>query len=307
MAAIHKTVSLDAPAGEVWAAVADFGALHTRLVPGFVTDTKVAGDVRTVTFGNGTVAEETLVDCDHARRRFVYAIKNERITQHSATVLVAADGPDQCRLEWSADLLPNEIAGYVSTQMDLGLAAMANHFRENPCPSRSFSNALIARGPAADRGNNMDLYGWLIGAWDIDVTRFMPDGKERRRQGEWHFGWVLEGRAIQDVWIVPSRGPDREGDAAANAFSYGTTLRIYDPRNDTWQIQWSDPVISNFLTMIGRKEGDDIVQLGRDQEGRPIRWRFSDITPQAFLWRGETSHDHGKTWRLDVEFTAKRM
>lgn len=306
MASIYKTVSLDAPAGEVWAAVADFGALHTRLVPGFVTDTKVEGDVRTVTFGNGTVAEETLVDCDHARRRFVYAIRNERITQHCATVLVVADGPDRCRLEWSADLLPNEIAGYVSTQMDLGLAAMANHFRENRCPSRSFRGALIANGPAADGGSHMDLYGWLIGAWDIDVVRYMPDGKERRRQGEWHFGWVLEGRAIQDVWIVPSRGPQRDDDAAANAFSYGTTLRIYDPRNDAWQIQWSDPVISNFLTMIGRKEGADIVQLGRDREGRPIRWSFSDITSRSFLWRGETSHDDGKTWHLDVEFTAKR-
>ena len=306
MASIYKTVSLDAPAGEVWSAVADFGALHTRPVPGFVTDTKVEGDVRTVTFGNGTVAEETLVDCDHARRRFVYAIKNERITQHSASVLVVADGPDRCRLEWSADLLPNEIAGYVSTQMDLGLAAMAKHFKETPSSSRSFSEALGASGPAVDRGANMDLYGWLIGAWDLDVIHYAPDGKERRRQGEWHFGWVLEGRAIQDVWIVPKRGAQRDSDAAANGFSYGTTMRIYDPRIDAWQIQWSDPVISNFLTMIGRKEGDDIVQLGRDREGRPVRWRFSKITPQSFLWRGETSRDDGKTWRLDVEFAARR-
>ena len=152
----------------------------------------------------------------------------------------------------------------------------------------------------------MDLYGRFIGSWDLDVTQFPEGGPARRRKGEWHFGWVLEGRAIQDVWIVPRRGPLREGDAAANAFSYGTTLRIYDPRNDTWQIQWSDPVISNFLTMIGRKEGDDIVQLGRDQEGRPIRWSFSDITPDSFTWRGETSPDQGANWQLDVEFACRR-
>jgi Polyketide cyclase / dehydrase and lipid transport len=307
MASIYKTVSLDAPVGEVWAAVADFGALHTRLVPGFVTNTQLDGDARIVTFGNGTAARETLVDCDHARRRLVYAISNERITQHSASVLVVADGSDRCRLEWSADLLPNEIAGYVSTQMDLGLAAMANHFKDNPCPSRSFRDALSASGPAADRGAHMDLYGWLIGAWELDVVHYMPDGKERRRQGEWHFGWVLEGRAIQDVWIVPKRGAQRDGDAEANAFSYGTTLRVYDPRIDAWQIQWSDPVISNFLTMIGRKEENDIVQLGRDREGRPIRWSFSNITTQSFLWRGETSPDDGKTWSLDVQFAAQRM
>lgn len=307
MASIHKTVSLDASAGEVWAAVADFGALHTRLVPGFVTDTRVEGDDRIVTFGNGTVVRERFVDCDHERRRFVYAAISERITQHNGVVQVIADGPDRCRLDWSADLLPNDIAGYVSTQMDIGIAAMANHFRNGGNGRRSFRDVLLAEGPAPDRGSNMDLYGWLIGAWDLDVVRYMPDGKERRRQGEWHFDWVLEGRAIQDVWIVPKRGAEREGDAAANAFSYGTTLRIYDPSIDAWQIQWSDPVISNFLTMVGRKEDDDIVQLGRDKDGRPVRWSFSNITPQSFLWRGETSHDDGKTWRLDVEFTASRM
>ena len=306
MASIHKTVSLDAPAGEVWAAVADFGALHTRLVPGFVTDTQIDGDSRIVTFGNGTVVRERLVDCDHARRRFVYAAVSERITQHNGVVQVSADGPDRCRLDWSADLLPNEVAGYVSTQMDIGIAAMANHFKQHRGNARSFATALTADGPAADRGNNMNLYGWLAGTWDLDVVHYLPNGRERRRQGEWHFGWVLEGRAIQDVWIVPKRGASRAGDAAANAFSYGTTLRIYDPRSDAWQIQWSDPVRSNFLTMIGRREGDDIVQHGRDDQGRPVRWRFTNITPDSFLWRGETSPDDGQTWRIDVEFAATR-
>jgi hypothetical protein len=171
----------------------------------------------------------------------------------------------------------------------------------------SFLDALAADGPAPDRIGQMDLYGWLIGAWDLDVVRYMPDGGERRRKGEWHFGWVLEGRAIQDVWIVPPRGRLRDGDAATNAYSYGSTLRIYDPRIDAWQIQWTDPVMQNFLTMTGRKQGNDIVQLGRDNDGRPIRWSFSQITPRSFLWRGETSHDDGATWRRDVEFTATRV
>ncbi|WP_441231269.1 hypothetical protein AB7828_23245 [Tardiphaga sp. 215_C5_N2_1] len=171
----------------------------------------------------------------------------------------------------------------------------------------SFLDALAADGPAPDRIGQMDLYGWLIGAWDLDVVRYMPDGGERRRKGEWHFGWVLEGRAIQDVWIVPPRGRLRDGDAATNAYSYGSTLRIYDPRIDAWQIQWTDPVMQNFLTMTGRKQGNDIVQLGRDNDGRPIRWSFSQITPRSFLWRGETSRDDGATWRRDVEFTATRV
>jgi hypothetical protein len=173
--------------------------------------------------------------------------------------------------------------------------------------ANAFLDALRADGPAADRAGKMDLYGWLIGSWELDVTGFREDGTQRRRPGEWHFGWALEGRAIQDVWIVPPRGPARGGDAAANVASYGTTLRVYDPRIDAWQIQWTDPVTQTYLTMIGRKQGNDIVQLGKSPDGHPIRWSLSEITRDSFLWRGEASADEGKTWRLVVAFTARRM
>jgi hypothetical protein len=170
-----------------------------------------------------------------------------------------------------------------------------------------FLDALGANGPAADRAGKMDLYGRFVGSWDLDVTQFPDNGARRQRQGEWHFGWTLEGRAIQDVWIVPSRGELRHGDAAANANSYGTTLRVYDPRIDAWQIQWTDPVTQNFLHMIGRRHGDDIVQLGTRPDGKPIRWSFSEITPASFHWRGEISDDEAATWRLNVEFLARRV
>src|SRR5215470_9511651 len=127
----------------------------------------------------------------------------------------------------------------------------------------AFLGALNAVAAAADRGHNMDLYGWLIGSWDLDVTGHLPDGKTRRRPGEWHFGWILEGRAIQDVWIVPPRGPARAGDAAGNVNVYGMTVRTYDPRIDAWHIQWTDPVTQSYFTMIGRRQGADIVQLGQ--------------------------------------------
>ena len=124
MASIHKSVPIDAPADHVWDALRDFGALHTRLVPGFVTDTKLEGDVRIVTFSNGTVARETLVDCDDQRQRLVYAITSERLKQHSASVQVFAEGDNRCRVVWIADVLPNEIAPYMDAQMDLGASAM---------------------------------------------------------------------------------------------------------------------------------------------------------------------------------------
>ena len=128
MASIHKDISLDAHPDDVWSAVRDFGALHTRLVPGFVTDTRLDGDARIVTFANGSVAREQLVDCDEARRRLVYAIANERMHHYSASVQVLADGEARSRLVWIVDLLPNEIAPYVDGQMDQAALAMRKTF-----------------------------------------------------------------------------------------------------------------------------------------------------------------------------------
>jgi len=105
---------------------------------------------------------------------------------------------------------------------------------------------------------------------------------------------------------VPPRGEQRHGDAAASFNSYGTTLRVYDPDIDAWRIQWTDPVTRNFLQMIGRAEGRDIVQLGTWPDGQLARWSFSDMTADSFLWRGEVSADAGATWRVVTEFTARR-
>jgi Polyketide cyclase / dehydrase and lipid transport len=124
MASITKEIPIDAPAHAVWDAVRDFGAVHTRLAPGFVTDTKLEDDARIVTFANGTVARELFVDCDDTRQRLAYAIHSERLTQHSASIQIIADGDTSCRMIWITDLLPHEIAPYISSQMDLGASAM---------------------------------------------------------------------------------------------------------------------------------------------------------------------------------------
>ncbi len=132
MASIHKDIPIDASPDDVWDAVRDFGALHTRLVPGFVTDTKLESDARIVTFASGTVARELLVDCDDARRRLAYAIgANERVKHYAGTVQVLADGATRSRVIWIVDLLPNEIAPYISQQMDQGVLAMQNKLGRN--------------------------------------------------------------------------------------------------------------------------------------------------------------------------------
>ena len=124
MASIFKEALIEASAESVWDAVRDFSAVHTRLAPGFATDAKMDGDARIVTFANGNVARELFVDCNDARRRLVYAIVGERIKQHSASVQIIEDGGTRCKFIWTVDMLPNEIAPYMSSQMDLGIAAM---------------------------------------------------------------------------------------------------------------------------------------------------------------------------------------
>ena len=129
MASIHKDIAIQAPAHEVWDAVRDFGALHTRLVPGFVLDTKLDGEARIVTFANGTVARELLIDCDDARRRLAYAIISERMKHYGASVEVVADGDTNSRVIWTVDVLPHEIAPYICGQMDQGVLAMQKALR----------------------------------------------------------------------------------------------------------------------------------------------------------------------------------
>ena len=123
MASIRKEFPLKVSAGRVWDALRDFGAVHTRLAPGFVTDTKLKGNVRIVTFANGSVAREELVTMDDAHRRLVYMIRSERLQHHNASAEIVPDG-EGCRFIWTTDVLPNEIAPYISAQMDAGVEAM---------------------------------------------------------------------------------------------------------------------------------------------------------------------------------------
>ncbi len=176
-------------------------------------------------------------------------------------------------------------------------------------PSRSSPSligALHTDRPASDRAAKMGLYGWLVGCWEMDAAYHRDDGTTRRGRGEIHAGWVLEGRAIQDVWIVPTRGTPR-GDLPDWADFYGTTLRVYDPGLDAWHILWIDPVKQAYPRMIGRARGKDIVQDGADRTGAAIRWSFTEITPNSFHWLAERSPDGGATWRLQVEFFARRI
>jgi carbon monoxide dehydrogenase subunit G len=124
MASIHKEILVDAAPEKVWDALRDVGALHERVVPGFVVDTRLEDGARIVTFGNGMVARELIVDVDDDARRVVWAVVGGRFTHHNASVQVFAERDGRSRLVWIADLLPDAIAGDIRAMIEQAARVM---------------------------------------------------------------------------------------------------------------------------------------------------------------------------------------
>jgi len=170
-----------------------------------------------------------------------------------------------------------------------------------------FHAVLGSTGRAAEIPEAADTYGWLVGDWELDVLHYWGMNVAARGiQGEVHAGWVLEGRAVQDVWIMPRRA-ERTGQLDKQMNMYGTTLRVWDASLEAWRITWSNPAGGHYEEQLGRKCGKDIVQLGTRAGGTATRWTFQEITSTSFHWLGEALQPGGKSWRLEGEFRAKRL
>jgi len=162
-------------------------------------------------------------------------------------------------------------------------------------------DALAADGPHPDHADKLMLFGRFVGSWAVDGVQIAKDGSHTTHRGEWHFGWVLEGRAIQDVLISPPRGEP------GPTYEYGTTLRFYDPALDAWRITYVTPLGRAVHQLMARAVGDEIVLEGRDAaSGQLLRWVFSGITSESLTWRGFVSEDEGATWRQDEEMHLRR-
>ena len=124
MASVQKDLTTNAHADAVWDAIRDIGALHTRLVPGFVIDTRLEPGARVVTFGNGMVVKEPIVDIDDRERRLVWGAVGGPLTHYNGSVQVFPEGQSQSRVVWTADFLPNEAMGQLRDMIEQGMAVM---------------------------------------------------------------------------------------------------------------------------------------------------------------------------------------
>jgi Polyketide cyclase / dehydrase and lipid transport len=141
MASIRKETLIDGSPDDVWAAVRDFGAVHERLVPGFVVDARLDGDDRIVTMFNGITLRELLVELDDDARRLVWSIADGPYSHHNASAQVLSHGEHGSRFVWIADFLPHELAGRIDELMTRGIAVIKTTLESAPTPRSSTTAA----------------------------------------------------------------------------------------------------------------------------------------------------------------------
>jgi hypothetical protein len=190
----------------------------------------------------------------------------------------------------------------VWTSLGISDAAATGRDATTPAtdPRLDMVAGLQATDPHRSLGEQAQVFGRFVGIWDGEYTEFSKDGKTTHSSGEWIFGWVMDGRAIQDLFIIhPS--------AARKERYIGTTLRYFDPKSGTWSVTFVDPENGSVATLTGGAVEDGrIVLHSQDTDGKETRWSFDEIRPDSWVFRDEETRDGGKTWRLREEDHMKR-
>jgi hypothetical protein len=167
-------------------------------------------------------------------------------------------------------------------------------------PRLEMVTTLEAMSPHPSLGDQAKVLGRLVGTWDVEYTDFSKDGNAIHRTGEFIVGWVMDGRAIQDVWIVDPSGTRKDREVY-------TDLHYFDPKTRTWHATFVDPEHASVARFTGGAVGDDrFVLETQDMGSKETRWSFNDIRPDSFVWRDEASSDGGTTWRLQSEYHMKK-
>ena len=181
------------------------------------------------------------------------------------------------------------------------VAINMNHTINAQTTNNAFSSALISDSAKPEKKEYLTLFGQFIGSWTFDWIGCNEDGsKDVVKGGEWIFSWILEGRAIQDVWICPGRNT-RYLDGYPEG-EYGTTIRHYDPEIKKWRIIWLGPVTNKIGFFTAEKIGDEIVLSDNESEEVKRKWIFSEITENSFRWREEKLKENSSLWQITQEF-----
>ena len=168
-------------------------------------------------------------------------------------------------------------------------------------PRFAMVTALQAAGPHPSLGDHANVLGRLVGTWDVEYMDLSKDGKEIHRSGELLVGWVMDGRAIEDLWIVYPSGATKDREVYAD-------VRYFDPKSGTWPAIFIDPQIASVATFTGGAVGADRIVLESQDlvAGQTRRWSFNDIRDDSLVFRDAASNDGGKTWKLKSEYHMKR-
>ena len=172
---------------------------------------------------------------------------------------------------------------------------------------QEFLNALPSSERAPELAEVDDVFGWMIGSWEMDAVLHDRNGQTHKTKGEVHASWVLEGRAIQDLFIIPRRA-DRHSGRPTKDERYGTTIRTYDPKLRMWRVIFINPASQETKAQLtARRAGNNIEMEGKLSDGTPIRWRYQEITPTSFHYTAERLHSDGKSWQLYLELFGRRL
>ena len=166
-------------------------------------------------------------------------------------------------------------------------------------PRRDMITELPALGPHPSLGDQARIFDRFVGTWDCDYSFIAVNGSVSHKPGEVLFGWIIDGLALQDIWIGYPKSPSDER-------TIGTTVRFFDKQSKLWRVVFVAPAFGALTLMQGGAEGDRIVLRGQDKDGSSLRWSFNEMKADSFVWRGERSRDGGKTWTLEEEHHMRR-
>jgi hypothetical protein len=273
MATICKETRIEARAETAWDALRDVGALHTRLAPGFVTDVKMEEGARVVTFGNGVVAREVIVNVDDQARRLVWTVAGGRMTHHNGAAQVLADGSERCRFVWTTDLLPDAVAPAIEAMVSQAMPII---------------KATLERAEAQQKGTRAPIeaprlreFDFWLGSWRVS------NRKTGEELGSSRVESVLGGRVLHEHW------------SGADGFR-GESFNIFDKDRQCWHESWVGDNGSLLLLDGGMRDGSmDLQGISPDGAQQRIRWWPQPDRSVLQLW--ESSGDGGQTWECRFE------